>query len=143
MTTYTLTLTASQMHVLSRAAEVLARLGIGQIPDALRELPASGDIDWSAWHDDCEAVCKIMSKHMPNKINGWNSNLGINNADNGARIAWDLHQVIRHRLAWDRAIEQGITDGASRDWSQMMGVCYDEPMKTAPEPLAAVGRIET
>lgn len=64
MTTYTLTLTASKMHVLSRAAEVLARLGMGQIHDALRELPKSDNIDWSAWHDDCEAVAGQRTIHI-------------------------------------------------------------------------------
>ena len=138
MTTYTLTLSATQMHVLSRAAEVIARLGIGQIPDALRELPTRDGIELSAWHDDCEAVCKIMSKHMPHSIDGFHSSLGIHNAGNSTRIAWDLHQVMRHRLSWDRAIAAGHTDGTTRNWSEMLGVSYDEPSRTCQEPLALV-----
>lgn len=39
MTTYTLHLTAAQAHTISRACEVLARLGIGQVIEGLRELP--------------------------------------------------------------------------------------------------------
>jgi hypothetical protein len=141
MTHYTLTLTDRQMHVISRACEVIARLGIGQLPEALRELPKpDSGIDWIEWNTDCEAVCKIMSKYLPGNINGWNSNLSIHHADNGARIAWDLHQVIRHRLAWDSATARGITDGTTRDWSQMLGVHFDAPSKTAEEPLATVGR---
>lgn len=143
MTTYTLRITTEQAHVLSRACELLARLGIGQITEGLREIPQVEDIDWSDFHDDCQAVCKLMSKYMPRRIDGWTSNLGIYNADKGAQRAWDLHQVLRHRLAWDLAIKEGWTDGTTRDWEQMMGVHFDDPMRVCPEPLATIQKDET
>ena len=142
MTTYTLHLTEEQAHVLSRACEVLARLGIGQINEGLRELPQEKDIDWTDFHDDCAAVCKIMSKHMTKRIDGYSSNLGIHNADAGAKRAWDLHQVIRHRLSWDRAIAQGWTDGTKRNWNEMLGVNFDEPMRVSGEELARMEKQE-
>src|SRR5574340_577948 len=117
MTAYTLTITAQQAQVLSAACEILARLGIGQYDDALRHLPQREGIDWSAWHDDVRTIGQMLSKHMPNGIDGYRSSLGINHtkASEESRAAWDLYQVIRHRLAWDRAIAEGITDGAVRD----------------------------
>lgn len=144
MTTYTLHLTEEQARVISRACEVLARLGIGQIPEGLRELPQKdGDaIDWTSFHDDCQAVCKIMSKYMPSRIDGYSSNLGIHNAGAGARRAWDLHQVIRYRLSWDRAIAQGWTDGTKRNWNEMLGVNFDEPMRVSGEELARMEKQE-
>lgn len=48
MTTYALHLTAAQAHTISRACEVLARLGIGQVIEGLRELPQAEGIDWYA-----------------------------------------------------------------------------------------------
>ena len=62
--------------------------------------------------------------------------LGIGSADATERTAWDLHAVIRHRLAWDRAKAEGVTDGTKREWPAMMQVSYDEPMKHSEEPLA-------
>lgn len=136
MTTYTLHVTAAQAQTISRACEVLARLGIGQVIEGLRELPQAEGIDWTDFHDDCQAVSTLMSKYMPHRINGYSSNLGIYNADKDARLAWDLHQVLRHRLAWDRAKTEGWTDGTTRNWNEMMGVHYDEPLKVCEEPLA-------
>jgi len=45
------------------------------------------------------------------------------------RIAWDLQQVIRHRLAWDRNPKGGIQ------------VSFDDPLKSSREPLASIKRI--
>ena len=126
---YTLTITERQARTLSMACEVLARLGMGQFKDALDHLPEADQRDWSAWHDDMEQISRILSKHMPGGID-------ISNADEEARTAWDLHAVIRHRLAWDRAKAEGVTDGTKREWPAMMQVSYDEPMKYSEEPLA-------
>ena len=133
--TYTLTITHSQARTLSTACEVLARLGMGQSKDAFDCLPLRKDIDWSAWHDDMEQISRILSKHMPGGID-------ISNADEEARTARDLHAVIRHRLAWDRAKAEGVTDGTKREWPAMMQVSYDEPMKYSEEPLAKMEKAE-
>ena len=63
-----------------------------------------------------------MRKHVKRGIDGIRSSTGISNADEDARTAWDLHAVIRHRLAWDRAIAEGVTDGTKREWPAMMQV---------------------
>jgi len=47
--------------------------------------------------------------------------------------------VIRHRLSWDRAYESGqIEKGERRNWSIMMGVNFDEPLKMGDEQLAVI-----
>ena len=137
MTTYTLTITEAQAQTLSIACEVLARLGMGQYKDALDNLPRRDNIDWSAWHDDMRGIGHILSKHMPG-IDGYISHIGIHNASSESRLAWDMHQVIRHRLAWDRAVARGVTDGTVRNWNEMLGVHYDEPTKTCEAPLATM-----
>ena len=125
------------------ACEVLARLGMGQFKDALEHLPLrTQNFDIDAWHDDMEDLARILSKHMPGGIDGIRSSTGISNADEDARTAWDLHAVIRHRLAWDRAKAEGVTDGTKREWPAMMQVSYDEPMKYSEEPLAKMEKAE-
>lgn len=140
---YTLTITDRQARVLSMACEVLARLGMGQFKDALDHLPEAKNRDWSVWHDDMEQISRILSKHMPGGIDGIRSSTGISNTDEEARTAWDLHAVIRHRLDWDRAIAEGVTDGTKREWPAMMQVSYDEPMKHSEEPLAKMDAAQT
>lgn len=142
MTTYTLTLTEDQAQTLAFACEVLARLGMGQYKDALDHLPMRDNIDWSAWHDDMRAIGMILSKHMPMGIDGYRSNLGIHKASSESRLAWDLYQVIRHRLAWDRAVARGVTDGKTRNWNEMLGVNYDESCKTSEETLAKMEAVK-
>ncbi len=140
---YRLTINERQAQTISKACEMLARLGMGQLDDALRELPMRGGVEWERWHADVRHVGRILSAHMPGNIDGHSSHLGISSerVSEDSQIAWDLYQVIRHRVAWDRAIAEGKTDGTVRAWDKgMMGVHFDEPMTVSAQPL---GRIES
>ena len=140
MTLYTLTITREQASTLQTACEVLARLGIGQFRDALDHLPMA-EFRPSGWHDDMDAIGAILRKHTISHVDGWRSSLGIGGDRTSAvaKDAWDLYQVIRHRLSWDAAIARGdIQPGQPRDWGKMMGVSYDHPMQTGAEPLAQI-----
>lgn len=135
--TYTLTITENQARTLSQACEVLARLGIGQFRDALEWLPI--DAKSRGWGDDMDAIGRILSRHMIVNIDGYRSNLGMHHVSVSMepQIAWDLYQVIRHRLAWDRAIAEGtVKPGEPRKWPEMMQVHFDTPSKVSAEPLA-------
>ena len=52
-----------------------------------------------------------------------------------SKVAWDLYQVTRHRLAWDRAQACGHP-GEGQAPPPMWSVNYDQPMRTSKEPLA-------
>lgn len=137
---YTIELTEHQAQTMATACEVLARLGIGQFRDALEKLPTT-EYRPQGWNDDMDTIGRMLSKHTIGNVDGWRSSLGINHEKvrEQSKDAWDLYQVIRHRLSWDRAIADGITDGKSRNWSGgMMGVNYDEPHKTSDQPLAII-----
>ena len=123
MSKYTLILTARQAAEISNACEIVARLQMGQVDMALRELPGEQPKDYDALRE----IQQMIERLVPAKIERGNS------------IAWDLYQVIRHRLSWDRAYESGqIEKGERRNWSIMMGVNLDEPMKMGDEPLAVI-----
>ena len=128
MTTYTITLTATQAATISHACEVFARLGMGQYTNALECLPTNEYIP-EGWHEDMAAIGHILSKHAPVH--------GIRNHKHEARrtpmsnVAWDVYQVTRHRLAWDRARADGHTGDKPPTW----GVSFDAPLQTSPEPL--------
>lgn len=127
MTNYTLTLTARQAAEISSACEILARLQMGQIDMALRELPLASYLDY----DKQRMIESIL---LPLYDDGKKRH---------GTIAWDLYQVVRHRLAWDRAVDRGeIEPGERRNWSKMMGVCYDEPMQWGGETLARIEKAE-
>lgn len=116
---YRLEITEEQAKVLRTACEVLARLGIGQFRDALAHLPldqelgtAGGALDW---HADLDLIGDILERYMIGNVNGWNSSLSIASplVKPEAKIAWDLFQVLRHRLEWDRGEDFSLTLAAS------------------------------
>jgi len=134
-TRYTLTVTEDQACAISAACELLARLGMGQLDDALRFMPAPQDRDWQAFHDACRVATDAMQPVIRNKAGN------LPRRHEQSAIAWDLYQVLRHRLAWDRAYERGVVKpGDSRKWPAMLGVCYDEPLPMAEHPLATIVR---
>ena len=128
MTTYTLTITATQAAAISHACEVLARLGMGQYTDALECLPTK-ELRPDGWNEDMAAIGHILSKHT--------YAYGVYNQRNEpkrtamSKVAWDVYQVTRHRLAWDRARADGHTGDKPPTW----GVSFDTPTQTSPEPL--------
>ena len=123
MNKYTLTLTSRQAAEISSACEIVARLQMGQVDMALRELPGGQPKDYDALRE----IQQMIERLVPAKI------------ERGDSIAWDLYQVIRHRLSWDQSYESGeIEKGEQRKWPEMMGVNYDEPMKKGDEPLAVI-----
>ena len=136
-------LSEKQAAVLRSALELYVRTHLGQIPTIVENLPLKRGVEQ---HKVIQALRAALHGEMRQDVDGWRSNLGLLNdeADESARIAWDMHTVIRHRLAWDRARAEGRTNpDGSRNFSQMMGVDYDEPSRTAKdERLPVIGRVE-
>ena len=136
MEKYKIELTKKQAETVMVACEVLARLGIGQFRDALEHLPLER---LPIWSEDLQSIGKTISRYTKHNVDGWCTHLSIGNYDtrDEARTAWDIYQVIRHKLSWLRAVADGIVESETspRDWQKMMGVNYDEPMKTSDEPL--------
>jgi hypothetical protein len=134
MKTYTIELNEKQATLLSSACELIARLGINQMKEVFRHLPIDYDnIDYTAYYDDQFAIESIIKKYI--KKAPFDGHL-----KEKADIAWDLYQVIRNQLSWEWAIERGIVSSKDdeRNWKEMSGVSYDEPMKISKEPLAKI-----
>lgn len=129
-------LSENQLVVIKHACDVYSRLMIGQLDDALRLFPVKKEIDWTAYHDDILRIKDILNKYTEFDLK--NSNLGIYNpsVNPSARVAYDIHQVIRNKVAYDKAIKQGIIQkGGSRKMPEMIQVDYDEPIQTSDETL--------
>lgn len=148
MNNYTITLTQKQLETVQEALEVYSRLGIGQWRQAFEKLPLrqnESSFDWAHWHDFLDDVGFQIKNFTKQRVDGYQSSLGIHGLDvsESAQIAWDVHQVIRHRLSWERAVEQGFVESldSPRNWREMLGVNYDEPMPTSDQPLAKVERV--
>lgn len=124
---YAIEVTKEQMQALELASLILARLQEGQVAHALRELP---QWDTSANFVDTVAAFEASLARMPI----------IPRTENNY-VAWDLYKVLRHRLAWDNAVEQGVVASldAPRNWETMAALAYDTPRRMSKErPLAVV-----
>ncbi len=132
VTQYTLTGSASQFDCIKNACETQARLEMGQfdaITDAL--MLRLHDQDWQLVSEKVRELERIIS-NMPRKTQ---------QRSEYQELSWDIYQVVRHRLSWDRAIAEGlIKEGQPRDWKTMMTVNYDEPLHRSEEPLMRIER---
>lgn len=125
---YTVELAEAHAEVLARALDLYSRVGTGQLEEVLavfdagHELPAEARELARAYIDSAK-----VSVGLP--ASGHRGIHGEATRDE-FRVAYDLQQVVRHRLAWDRRPEGGFQ------------VDFDEPTQTsAGVPLAAIRRL--
>lgn len=134
---YQLIISEKQAQVISQALEIFARLGIGQFRDALEVLPLEAKRD--GWHETLGQVGELLSRFTKGNVNGRGSSWSIHvkQVSEESRISYDLHQVIRYRLAWDKAIKDGIAENEHSPRSRTTFlVSFDEPFQVGAEPLA-------
>jgi hypothetical protein len=147
---YLLKLTPEQAQVLVHACDLYSRIGIGQFEE-IEQLARMGMLRHRhATADGAPAVTEaeinrleqarealdVAKRHLTGMEP--NASFGILNqlVHKDFKVAWELQQVVRHRLAWDAR-----GNPARRDWAgspSMMGVNYDDPMASSGTPLATM-----
>lgn len=119
---YTLTVTENQLSVISEACDLLARIKAGQYT-ALHGYMSMMDVGHVTW----------------NMLLAWERSKVVKFVGDPVHIPMDIHQVLRHRLAWDRAYKTGIIKkGEPRKWPEMMTVDYDTPTIRSGEPKVVI-----
>ena len=125
---YQIEVTEKQAQIISEATELYARIQAGQLGEVALYIPRSR-------LDHIQVVRDALREaelHFTGMAPG--AYFGITNSDirDAARIAWDLSQVVRHRLAWDRNPE-----------GDYMSVHFDEPRNlSTTQALAEIRRVE-
>lgn len=132
---YTVTLTGHQLSLISNACDAISRAGIGQFRDSLNHIPTK-EVCPNGFHEALDDIGKILAPFMLYEVDGWRSSLGIMMSEVKPRYRelFDIHQVIRHQLSWDRV--EGV-DGAST-----LGVSFDNPFQAADLPLINISKID-
>jgi len=145
MRRYRLEIDEEQARTLSRACELLSRVHSGQLDEVANVLLTAGGLANGSPH----AVADIVGlreglRTLGPLVTGMpaNANPGIRSPgiSDEARTAYDLHQVLRHRLAWDAHPEGGCA------------VSFDKPSRTdttrrwesecgVPKQMAAIEEI--
>lgn len=127
---YVLELSEGQAELVSRAVELYARLGLGQFQMLDRFF------SWGPKDSSLEKARPLLQELAIIKNGAPHSHPGIYSKaiSDDYQVLYDLYQVMRHRLAWDR-------DPHPKGW---LGVDYREPLRASTsEELARITQIET
>lgn len=101
MSKYSITVTKEQAKLISLVLDIYSRMESGQLKYVFSMVP------WK--HNENLKSVEPILKELQLLLTGiQNGNLGIGNVSNSAKMAYDLHQVIRHRLSWDENPSGGI-----------------------------------
>lgn len=125
---YRLEITRKQAQVIQEACDLYSRLKCGQMEELLRffdlRARASRD-DFQAARVFLEKIGQIVTGLGP----GVSHSVGSHEIGDEARVAYDLLQVIRNRLAWEEKPEGGLA------------VDFDEVRHGSQEPIPLFGRL--
>ena len=125
MKVYRLTVTDNQLDAIDRALESFMRMSIGQFKYSIEEV----------WRDkvlevdrrELESICdRLKEMYTGYKDRGASYGIHSKEVQEDARIAWDIKQVIRHRISYDRHPEGGHT------------VNFNPPNRSSLEPLPGI-----
>ena len=125
--TYIVRLTGKQLRALSNAAELEARIWIGQlgfVREVLQRDPRLMEDDIIRWGEVEWAFAQVKQAVFPGDPVGGGPAIHAPRVNHTAKVLFDLYEVFRHRLAWDRKPEGG------------MGVDFHEPMPISGLPRA-------
>lgn len=123
-----LDLSVTDIRFLNVAIETVARLANGQWSDAfVYTTSASGKMVYPSQISDI-----IEPKIRPLMGLSPYASFGVGNREDTDAM-WDMYTTIRHRLAWDKAIQdKRVSDDGSRKWPEMISVQYDDPTHYGP-----------
>jgi len=109
MRKYQLELDEEQAKIIQRALDLYMRVGTGQI-----EHPVCDALTRAMFDVSTDQFCAARDELaiVSEKLTGYSSNasrcIGSPDLPNEFKRACDIHDVIRHRIAWDRNPEGGI-----------------------------------
>ncbi len=133
---YSLKLNADQAKVVQAALELYSRVGMGQLGYVLEHPEIHKRLAGSP-REVAEQTLETAKQAIFGMVHGQYHGIHSRELEDETASAWDLQQVIRHRLAWDQA---GNPD--HRDFRTMGGVRFDEPRRASTQPLARMNALD-
>lgn len=128
MKTYSIHLNGEQLRVIIIALEAYTRLCLAQFDYAIEKSTIKIPIEkLPGLKDRCNELKTFLTGIMNNASYG----IGSKEYTEPARIAHDIHEVLRNYRAWDECPEGGI------------GVDFYTPLKIGQEPLITIERTDS
>lgn len=130
---YTLKISEKQARVISVACEVFLRMGLGQFDyatesvwmDRVFGVDPNHPVDREEFKGACDRLKHVITGHKSNASLG----VGSKEVNPDCHIAWEIHQVIRHQIYWDK-----FKDNPNRPFTVDAGT----PMKYSNEKLPEI-----
>uniref|UniRef100_A0A6M3ISR5 Uncharacterized protein n=1 Tax=viral metagenome TaxID=1070528 RepID=A0A6M3ISR5_9ZZZZ len=129
MKKYKLEITEKQAKIITQSLNLFSRIGMGQLEEIINHPQWIFTVDNQYDRDIIKNSINTLKKHLCNLDSYSSFGIYQEEVDDINRVAWDLQQVIRHKLAWDRNPKGGIT------------VDFGVPMKSSKEDLAKIEEI--
>jgi hypothetical protein len=107
---YQVNITEKQAQVLINALDLYSRIGMGQLAEVVNILRQNIMGELGNKQEILFEIDRLTRAASACWMNGSGDYYGIanNKISDVFRVAWDLQQVIRYRLAWDRKPEGGM-----------------------------------
>jgi len=130
MTQYQLTLNDRQIETLLRALDVYSRVGCGQferILEMFRGDPRRREDSTIEW----ETLFRVFKQQLLSLEENASYSICSTEVPVDYRLAWDMLQVVRHHVAWEKQPEGGHL------------VQFDSPMDTSGLPFCTIETVDT
>lgn len=121
-------------RIIKDALNVYSRAQMGQL-DTILEMFWGKKIPSENMEDARELIKHLKDVLFPEFKNTHGASYGIANKEIGEnpKISYEIYKVLEHRISWDKA-----GNPEKRDFSKMMGVNYDSPMKLSAHPFPKI-----
>jgi hypothetical protein len=123
---YTIQCSEKQVEIMKIALDLYARLRSGQMSELYNLIFCNSDL-YKKFDEEQQFLIREKLDEICNNFYVANV-LGGNGASEPSDIAWDIFQVLRHQLTWDKHPEGGMT------------VDFDTPLISSPEKLIKVSK---
>lgn len=131
---YEIRVTKEQACTLQKCLEFYARILMGQFDEIKYGVMDSPVYEKMPQHD-IDAFSDALKDLQKLFTGATNTYYGIagDMSPKDAKIAWDLYQVVRHRIAWDEHPE---------GYKEFYSVSFSDPSPVSQEPLAEMKKVD-
>ena len=134
---YLMRLTEEQADLMHRALEFYARIGIGQLEEVLAHPAVS---HWNKMTARSPEDARAMIAQLKGELLGLSASASYSiyseEVPDAMRVAWDIRNVIRHKLASERADHEPV-----REFSPLTGVALDTPTQSGSWALPVIENV--
>ena len=125
---YKLTLNDAQVDTLLRALDLYARVGCGQFEEIARLFRLDSRCGENVDGVEIHRLLGAIKQHLFSQHDGGSYSICSREVPVDYRLAWDVFQVVRYCVSWERFPEGGNT------------VNFDLPMNTSGRAFCVVER---